>query len=44
MLGIPGHPETLPTWWKEATIYIIYPASFKDSNNDAWNDMISLLR
>ena len=39
MLAIPGHPETLPTWWKEAIIYHIYPASFKDSNNDGWGDM-----
>ncbi|EHN02184.1 YGR287C-like protein [Saccharomyces cerevisiae x Saccharomyces kudriavzevii VIN7] len=34
-----AHPETDPKWWKEATIYQIYPASFKDSNNDGWGDM-----
>ncbi|KAF4004083.1 Alpha amylase, catalytic domain family protein [Saccharomyces cerevisiae] len=34
-----AHPETEPKWWKEATIYQIYPASFKDSNNDGWGDM-----
>ncbi|CEP60797.1 glycoside hydrolase family 13 protein LALA0_S01e19174g [Lachancea lanzarotensis] len=33
------HPETKPEWWKEATIYQIYPASFKDSNNDGWGDL-----
>ncbi|QID84729.1 alpha-glucosidase mal32 [Saccharomyces pastorianus] len=33
------HPETEPKWWKEATIYQIYPASFKDSNNDGWGDI-----
>jgi len=33
------HPETKPQWWKEATFYQIYPASFKDSNNDGWGDI-----
>lgn len=26
-------------WWKEATIYQIYPASFNDSNNDGVGDI-----
>lgn len=26
-------------WWKEAVVYQIYPASFKDSNNDGWGDL-----
>ena len=34
-----AHPETEPKWWKEATFYQIYPASFKDSNDDGWGDM-----
>ncbi|SCU95659.1 LADA_0G16754g1_1 [Lachancea dasiensis] len=34
-----SHPESDPKWWKEATIYQIYPASFKDSDNDGWGDM-----
>lgn len=28
-----------PQWWKEAVIYQIYPASFKDSNGDGWGDL-----
>lgn len=28
-----------PQWWKEAVVYQIYPASFKDSNGDGWGDV-----
>lgn len=38
-MTISEHPETKPNWWKEATVYQIYPASFKDSNNDGWGDL-----
>lgn len=38
-MTITEHPETKPKWWKEATIYQIYPASFKDSNDDGWGDL-----
>ena len=31
-----------PKWWKEATVYQIYPASFKDSNNDGWGDLAGI--
>lgn len=38
-MSVNFHPEINPKWWKEATVYQIYPASFKDSNNDGWGDM-----
>jgi oligo-1,6-glucosidase len=30
-------------WWKEAVIYEIYPASFKDSNDDGIGDILGIV-
>jgi oligo-1,6-glucosidase len=31
--------SSLQKWWKESTVYQIYPASFCDSNGDGWGDI-----
>lgn len=30
---------SLKPWWKEATVYQIYPASYNDSNGDGLGDL-----
>lgn len=30
-------------WWKRAVVYQIFPASFKDGNNDGFGDIAGIL-
>ena len=36
-------PHKTPAWWKEATVYQIYPASFCDSNGDGIGDLRGII-
>lgn len=37
-------PQLQPRrWWHPATVYQIYPASFKDTNGDGWDDTPSVI-
>ncbi|KAJ4150923.1 hypothetical protein LMH87_011650 [Akanthomyces muscarius] len=40
---MPGQKEQLRTWWKESSVYQIYPASFQDSNGDGVGDLKGII-
>lgn len=39
--GINGHSDKI--WWKDGVVYQIYPASFKDSNDDGLGDIPGII-
>jgi oligo-1,6-glucosidase len=37
-------PNSPRPWWKDVTVYQIYPASFNDSNNDGIGDLPGIVQ
>ena len=36
---MPKPSAPVQAWWKECTVYQIYPSTFADSNGDGWGDV-----
>lgn len=39
-----GTDQVQRAWWKEASVYQIYPSSFKDSNGDGFGDLGGIIQ
>lgn len=41
--GVVTHQDVVQAWWKEATVYQIYPSTYKDSNGDGLGDLKGII-